>query len=47
MFFEAKAGPYVPISMAEFAPWALAEGDPGSLAYLEKLRDLFDFQLAD
>ena len=47
VFFEAKAGPYVPISMAEFAAWAPAEGDLGSLAYLEKLRDLFDFQLAD
>lgn len=47
VFFEAKAGPYVPVSMAEFAPWAPAEGDLGSLAYLEKLRGLFDFQLAD
>jgi cupin fold WbuC family metalloprotein len=47
VFFEAKAGPYVPISMGEFAAWAPAEGDPGALAYLEKLRALFDFQLAD
>jgi hypothetical protein len=47
VFFEAKAGPYVPISMAEFAAWAPAEGDPGALAYLERLRALFDFQLAD
>ena len=47
VFFEAKAGPYVPISMAEFAAWAPAEGDIGALAYLEKLRGLFDFQLAD
>ncbi len=47
VFFEAKAGPYVPISMAEFATWAPAEGDLVALAYLEKLRDLFDFQLAD
>ena len=47
VFFEAKAGPYVPVSMAEFAPWAPAEGDPGAHAYLEKLRGLFDFQLAD
>ena len=47
VFFEAKAGPYVAISMAEFAAWAPAEGDLGSLAYLEKLRGLFDYQLAD
>ena len=47
VFFEAKAGPYVPISMAEFAAWAPAEDDVGSLAYLENLRGLFDFQLAD
>ncbi|MGH8598744.1 MAG: WbuC family cupin fold metalloprotein [Gammaproteobacteria bacterium] len=47
VFFEAKAGPYVPVSMAEFAPWAPAEGDLGSIAYLEKLRGLFDFQLAN
>jgi cupin fold WbuC family metalloprotein len=47
VFFEAKAGPYVPVSMAEFAAWAPAEGDLAALAYLEKLRGLFDFQLAD
>jgi len=47
VFFEAKAGPYVPVSMAEIASWAPAEGDFGALAYLEKLRALFDFQLAD
>lgn len=47
VFFEAKAGPYVPISMAEFASWAPVEGDLGALAYLEKLRGLFDFHLAD
>ncbi|HEV8260153.1 MAG TPA: WbuC family cupin fold metalloprotein [Burkholderiales bacterium] len=47
VFFEAKAGPYVPVSMAEFAAWAPAEGDLAALGYLEKLRGLFDFQLAD
>ena len=47
VFFEAKAGPYVPTSMAEFAAWAPAEDDLGVLAYLEKLRGLFDYQLAD
>ena len=47
VFFEAKAGPYLPVSMAEIASWAPAEGDPGAHAYLEKLRGMFDFQLAD
>lgn len=47
VFFEAKAGPYLPISIAEFASWAPAEGDQGAHAYLEKLRGMFDFELAD
>jgi cupin fold WbuC family metalloprotein len=47
VFFEAKAGPYVPIALAEFAPWAPPESDLAALAYLEKLRGLFDLQLAD
>lgn len=47
VLFEAKAGPYVPLSRTEYAPWAPAEGDPAALAYLEKLRSLFDYQLAD
>jgi len=47
VFFEAKAGPYVPVSVAELAAWAPAEGDLAALGYLEKLRCLFDFQLAD
>lgn len=47
VFFEAKAGPYLPVSMSELASWAPAEGDPGAHAYLEKLRGMFDFELAD
>lgn len=47
VLFEAKAGPYAPMVAEELAPWAPAEGDPASPAYLEKLRGLFDFQLAD
>jgi cupin fold WbuC family metalloprotein len=47
IFFEAKSGPYMPMAPGEFAAWAPAEGDPASVAYLEKLRALFDFQLAD
>jgi cupin fold WbuC family metalloprotein len=47
VFFEAKAGPYTPVARGEFAPWAPAEDDPACFAYLEKLRALFGFQLAD
>jgi cupin fold WbuC family metalloprotein len=37
VFFEAKAGPYVPVSAEEKAEWAPAEGDPGAAAYVERL----------
>ena len=40
VFFEAKAGPYVPIAPKEKAPWAPAENDvdaPDFLARMEKL----------
>lgn len=38
VFFEAKAGPYVPLTDVERAPWAPAEGDPEVPAYLSRLR---------
>jgi len=41
VFFECKAGPYVPISTEELAPWAPPEGDAAAPAYLAKLRALF------
>ena len=41
IFFEAKAGPYVPLSEAETASWAPAEGASGAGAYLERMRKLF------
>ena len=41
VFFEAKAGPYVPISDGERAPWAPREGDPGASGYLAELEGLF------
>ncbi len=41
IFFEAKAGPYVPIAEAEKAAWAPAEGDAGALPYLARLKALF------
>lgn len=41
VFFEAKAGPYVPLVEAEKAAWAPAEGAPDAMAYLARLRALF------
>ena len=41
VFFEAKAGPYVPITDAERAPWAPREGEPEAAAYLRRLEALF------
>lgn len=40
VFFEAKAGPYLPLAPAEKAPWAPAEGEAGANGYLEWLRSL-------
>lgn len=40
VFFEAKAGPYVPVSAEEKAGWAPAEGGGEVPAYLERLREL-------
>lgn len=42
VFFEAKAGPYVPIVAAELAEWAPSEGDAAAVGYLSGLRALFD-----
>jgi cupin fold WbuC family metalloprotein len=41
VFFEAKAGPYVPMTSAERAPWAPAEGDAHAPAYLAELHRHF------
>ena len=41
VFFEAKAGPYLPLSDAEKAVWAPVDDDPATTAYLERLRGLF------
>lgn len=39
VFFEAKAGPYLPLSADERAPWAPGEGEPGVMAYAQLLRE--------
>ncbi len=41
VFFESKAGPYVPIGESERAAWAPREGDKDAAAYLDGLRKLF------
>ena len=41
VFLEAKAGPYLPLTGAERAPWAPAEGDAGVTAYLAGLARMF------
>ena len=42
VFFEAKAGPYVPVSAAEKAPWAPPEGAPECGAFLARMHALFE-----
>lgn len=44
VFYEAKAGPYLPLTEAETAPWAPSEGDPAAVSYLESLRRIIDGQ---
>ena len=41
IFFEAKAGPYVPLAPEEKAPWAPADGTPAAASYLAELQRLF------
>jgi cupin fold WbuC family metalloprotein len=41
IFFEAKAGPYIPLADLEKASWAPDEGVPEATAYLASLEQLF------
>ncbi|MGE5242590.1 MAG: WbuC family cupin fold metalloprotein [Bacteroidota bacterium] len=41
VFFEAKAGPYAPLTAREKASWAPAEGDPQAAAFLARMKQLF------
>ncbi len=41
VFFEAKAGPYLPLSPEEKAPWAPLEGSGEAVVYLATLRAKF------
>ncbi len=40
VFFEAKAGPFIPLQPAELAPFAPPEGDPQAAEYLAWLKSL-------
>ena len=42
IFFEAKAGPYLPLGDAEKPHWAPEEGTPEAAGYLAGLAALFD-----
>lgn len=42
VFFEAKAGPYRPLTRAEKAPWAPGEGEESAAEYLASLKRLFE-----
>ena len=41
LFYEAKAGPYLPLAEDEKALWSPEDGDPAAENYLERLRGLF------
>ena len=41
VFYECKAGPYLPLREEEKASWAPEEGAPEAEAYLERLRAFF------
>ncbi|BCS55561.1 WbuC family cupin fold metalloprotein [Geobacter sp. SVR] len=42
VFYEAKAGPYLPLSEEEKASWAPADDDAAAAPYLACLRKLFE-----
>ncbi len=41
VFFEAKGGPFLPLTNDEKAPWAPEEGHESAKAYLASLKKLF------
>ena len=42
VFYEAKAGPYLPLTESETALWAPIDGSEAAVSYLQSLRSLFD-----
>lgn len=45
VFYETKAGPYLPLTTEETADWAPLDTDSAAGDYLEQLRSLFSGQL--
>lgn len=41
IFFEAKAGPYLPLTAEEIAPWSPPDSSPLTPSYLDSLKKLF------
>ncbi len=41
LFYETKAGPYLPLTEDEKAAWAPEDSDPSAQKYLEQLRTVF------
>ena len=44
VFLEAKAGPYVPLTESEFAPWAPKEGAAGVAEFLAAAKGRFSLK---
>lgn len=42
VFYEAKAGPYLPLTESEKAVWAPNDNDAAAPLYLEQLRKIFE-----
>jgi cupin fold WbuC family metalloprotein len=42
VFFESKAGPYLPLTEEEKGGWAPADGTPEAVSYLALLKKLFN-----
>jgi cupin fold WbuC family metalloprotein len=42
VFFEAKAGPFIPLNTDEIAPWSPAEGTPAAAQLWQEWRVRFD-----
>ena len=47
VFFEAKAGPFIPLAPEEKAPWAPPENDEFVTEYLESLKTLFKSKILE
>ncbi|HEX9023516.1 MAG TPA: WbuC family cupin fold metalloprotein [Geobacteraceae bacterium] len=45
VFFEAKAGPFLPLAEEEKGGWAPAEGDPEAASYLMIMEDVLKREL--